>query len=158
MLTKLKSPFITDTHVFRLEIIQELCESRGGRPGLSVLTSLLVSVDVNGTGLSLSLICQLTSEDIKQHNLPTYLPVSLVNRANARVQLRDTTGTIWKNRKERAAGTKGRQRLKMGLRNLKTQQGRGVGVRVPLSSVPLHRMTSLFLSDRNPLWTHSNVI
>ena len=26
--------------------IQELCESRGGRPGLSVLTSLLVSVDV----------------------------------------------------------------------------------------------------------------
>ena len=24
----------------------ELCESRGGRPGLSVLTSLLVSVDV----------------------------------------------------------------------------------------------------------------
>ena len=26
--------------------IVELCESRGGRPGLSVLTSLLVSVDV----------------------------------------------------------------------------------------------------------------
>ena len=26
--------------------VQELCESRGGRPGLSVLTSLLVSVDV----------------------------------------------------------------------------------------------------------------
>ena len=26
-------------------IFQELCESRGGRPGLSVLTSLLVSVD-----------------------------------------------------------------------------------------------------------------
>ena len=25
---------------------QELCESRGGRPGLSVLTSLIVSVDV----------------------------------------------------------------------------------------------------------------
>ena len=25
-----------------------------------------------GTGLSLSLICQLTSEDIKQHYLPTY--------------------------------------------------------------------------------------
>ena len=25
-------------------IVQELCESRGGRPGLSVLTSLLVSV------------------------------------------------------------------------------------------------------------------
>ena len=27
-------------------IVQELCDSRGGRPGLSVLTSLLVSVDV----------------------------------------------------------------------------------------------------------------
>ena len=27
-------------------IVQELCESRVGRPGLSVLTSLLVSVDV----------------------------------------------------------------------------------------------------------------
>ena len=26
--------------------VQELCESRGGRPGLPVLTSLLVSVDV----------------------------------------------------------------------------------------------------------------
>ena len=30
----------------RVRIVQELCESRGGRPGLSVLTSLLVSVDV----------------------------------------------------------------------------------------------------------------
>ena len=29
-----------------LDIVQELCESRGGRPGLSVLTSLLFSVDV----------------------------------------------------------------------------------------------------------------
>ena len=27
-------------------IVQELCESRGGRPGLSVLTSFLVSVDL----------------------------------------------------------------------------------------------------------------
>ena len=27
-------------------IVQELCESRGGRPGLSVLTSLLFSVDI----------------------------------------------------------------------------------------------------------------
>ena len=27
-------------------IVQELCESRDGRPGLSVLMSLLVSVDV----------------------------------------------------------------------------------------------------------------
>ena len=30
----------------KCSIVQELCESRGGRPGLSVLTSLLVSVDV----------------------------------------------------------------------------------------------------------------
>ena len=41
------------THIKRLIfmqcifIVQELCESRGGRPGLSVPTSLLVSVDVN---------------------------------------------------------------------------------------------------------------
>ena len=27
-------------------IVQELCESRGGRPGLTILTSLLVSMDV----------------------------------------------------------------------------------------------------------------
>ena len=27
-------------------VVQELCESRGGRPGLSVLTSLVASVDV----------------------------------------------------------------------------------------------------------------
>jgi len=39
-----------DLHIRRSmterDIVQELCESRGGRPGLSVLTSLLVSVDV----------------------------------------------------------------------------------------------------------------
>ena len=29
-----------------MDIVQELCESRGGRPELSVLTSLLASVDV----------------------------------------------------------------------------------------------------------------
>jgi len=55
------------------DIVQELCESRGGRPGLSVLTSLLTSVDVGftepcfGIGLSLFLICQPTSEGIKHH-------------------------------------------------------------------------------------------
>ena len=38
--TKLRS-----SHFLEL-IVQELCESRGGRPGLSVQTSLLVSVDV----------------------------------------------------------------------------------------------------------------
>ena len=32
--------------VARVDVVQELCESRGGRPGLSVLMSLLVSVDV----------------------------------------------------------------------------------------------------------------
>ena len=30
-------------------IVQELCESQGGCPGLSVLTSLLVSIDINMT-------------------------------------------------------------------------------------------------------------
>ena len=30
----------------RALIVQELCESRGSRPGLSVLMSLMVSVDV----------------------------------------------------------------------------------------------------------------
>ena len=34
------------TATFLLLRVQELCDSRGGRPGLSVLTSLLVSVDV----------------------------------------------------------------------------------------------------------------
>ena len=51
--------------------VQELCESRGGRPGLFVLMSLTVSVDVKQhramlrLGHSLSLICQPTSEDMK---------------------------------------------------------------------------------------------
>ena len=38
--------FIRDGEPRAATIVQELCESRGGRPGLSVLTSLLVSVDV----------------------------------------------------------------------------------------------------------------
>ena len=58
-------------YIYVCVIVQELCGSRGGRPGLSVLTSFLVSVDVKRTGLSLSLVCQPTSEDIKQHYLPT---------------------------------------------------------------------------------------
>ena len=33
-------------HTIHSQTVQEQCESRGGRPGLSVLTSLLVSVDV----------------------------------------------------------------------------------------------------------------
>jgi len=36
----------TDSSALSVTIVQELCESRGGRPELSVLTSLLVSVDV----------------------------------------------------------------------------------------------------------------
>ena len=64
-------------------IVQELCESRGGRPGLSVLTSLLVSVDVKIRHWSyLSLICQLTSEDIKHHfimGMAISLPWTLSN-------------------------------------------------------------------------------
>ena len=51
--------------------IQELCESWGGRPGLSVLTSLWFSWTLGNTepcfgiGHNLSLICQTTSEDMK---------------------------------------------------------------------------------------------
>ena len=37
---------IRDGSPGRPHIVQELCESRGGRPGLSVPTSLMVSVDV----------------------------------------------------------------------------------------------------------------
>ena len=37
-----KNPLLTVTKL----IVQELCESQGGGPGLSILTSLLVSVDV----------------------------------------------------------------------------------------------------------------
>ena len=36
----------TSQSLIHNSIVQELCESRGGRPGLSVPTSLLVSVDV----------------------------------------------------------------------------------------------------------------
>ena len=45
--SKLRRETINSTVPLSLPVIvQELCESRGGRPGLSVLTSLLVSVDV----------------------------------------------------------------------------------------------------------------
>ena len=72
-LTALEAGYITSMGRGSCFIVQELCESRGGRPGLSVLTSLLVSVEVEtiepcfGIGLSLSLICQPTAEDFKQH-------------------------------------------------------------------------------------------
>jgi len=42
----LGSPSLKVVFMVSVDIVQELCESRGGRPGLSVLTSLLVSVDV----------------------------------------------------------------------------------------------------------------
>ena len=42
MLFDIKMPVVAK----QIFIVQELCESRGGRPELSVLTSLLVSVDV----------------------------------------------------------------------------------------------------------------
>ena len=63
-------------------IVQELCESRGGRPGLSVLTSLLVSVDVKLYWTMLRHWSQLVpnmSTDIWGHyaTLPTYLPTYL---------------------------------------------------------------------------------
>ena len=57
-----------------ITLVQELCESRGGRPGLSVLTSLPASVDVKIYWTMLRHwsqlvpnICQPTSEDIKHH-------------------------------------------------------------------------------------------
>ena len=58
-------------------IVQELCESRGGRPGRSVLTSLLVSVDVKLYWAMLRHWSQLVpnmSTDIWGHQatLPTY--------------------------------------------------------------------------------------
>ena len=52
------------------EIVQELCESRGGRPELSVLTSLLVSVDVTNYWTMLRHWSQLVpnmSTDIWRH-------------------------------------------------------------------------------------------
>ena len=64
-------------------IVQELCESRGGRPGLSVLTSLLVSVDVKLYGTMLRHWSQLVpnmSTDIRGHkaSLPTYLGQNII--------------------------------------------------------------------------------
>ena len=44
----LGSPSIMGSLMVFVDVIrvQELCESRGGRPGLCILTSLMVSVDV----------------------------------------------------------------------------------------------------------------
>ena len=50
--------------------VQELCESRGGRPGLSVLTNLMVSVDVKQHWTVLTHWSQCVpnmSADIREH-------------------------------------------------------------------------------------------
>ena len=65
--------------------IQELCENRGGRPGISVLMSLMVSVDVkqhvNQAAIKVRELCEsrggcpglsvlmslMVSVDVKQH-------------------------------------------------------------------------------------------
>ena len=47
-----------------------------------------------GIGLSLSLICQLTSEDIKQHCLPTYLSTYLPTQSTQRAPKSTSDGSI----------------------------------------------------------------
>ena len=41
-----KNKRVHNHYYYNYGIVQELCESRGGHPGLSVLASLLVSVDI----------------------------------------------------------------------------------------------------------------
>ena len=48
-----------------LDRVQELCESRGGCPGLSVLMSLMVSVDIKQHSAVVS-VCNM-SADIRGH-------------------------------------------------------------------------------------------
>ena len=43
---KEKKAYLRGSKESNTYIVQELCESRGGRPGMSVLMSILVSVDV----------------------------------------------------------------------------------------------------------------
>ena len=76
-----KTPFIfvpterkkMKTNILIFVIVQELCESRGGRPGLRPNESSgfrgrkAILNHASALGHSLSLICQLTSEDIKHH-------------------------------------------------------------------------------------------
>ena len=50
----------------KIVIVQELCESRGGRPGLSILTSLLASVDIKIYWTMLTLVPNM-STDIRGH-------------------------------------------------------------------------------------------
>ena len=62
-------PFLTGRTVHSPNGVQELCESRGGRPGLSVLMSLTVSVDVkqHSTVLRHNLSLIIMSTDIRGH-------------------------------------------------------------------------------------------
>ena len=70
-------PIYRSMGIAKWDIVQELCESWGGRPGLSVLTSLMVSMDIKQYWVVLmrhwsqlvpnKVICQLTSEYIKHH-------------------------------------------------------------------------------------------
>ena len=86
-------PYISGTLGGR---VQELCESRGGRPGFYVLTSLTVSVDVKqrfGTGHSLSLICQPTSEDMK-------LYIIINTRRHRCAQAQVCTDPVWQGMEE----------------------------------------------------------
>ena len=73
-------------------IVQELCESRGGRPGLSVLTSLLVSVDVKIYWTVLRHWSQLVpnmSNDIWGHQL-----MGSINSSSS-------SSTFWKKEEEK---------------------------------------------------------
>ena len=71
-MSRLSTMFTLSQH----NIVQELCESRGGRPGLSEPSGFRGFIEpCFGIGHNLSLICQLTSEDIKhqlikRHRLP----------------------------------------------------------------------------------------
>ena len=61
-------------------IVQELCESRGGRPGLPSLISLMISVDVKQHSTSVCVIAQELCESRGGHpglSVLTSLPVSV---------------------------------------------------------------------------------
>ena len=77
---------------------QELCESRDGRPGLSVLTSLTVSVDAKATlnrassiGHSLSLNM---SADIRGHEALLHRPFWTSNRGHRGVLFGDRVSVL----------------------------------------------------------------
>ena len=66
----------------KLLIVQELCESRGGRPGLSVLMSLLVFVDVKLYSTMLRHWSQLVPNNVNRHlrtlSITAYLPNTIL--------------------------------------------------------------------------------